>query len=77
MIIASNLNLNSSKRFTFFHYILPHTAGSRVIAALLRTLGDAISWKLDCRFTSLPEEGHLSQSPYLPKVLWKEWILKP
>ena len=23
------------------------------------------------------EDGHLSQSPYLPKVLWKEQILKP
>ena len=24
-----------------------------------------------------PEDGHLSQSPYLPKVLWQEPLVKP
>ena len=34
-----------------------------------------ISWTRYLCFTSLLESRHLSQSPYLPKVLWKEWIL--
>lgn len=44
---------------------------------LLRAHGDVIFWTWNPHVTSLLEGQHLSQSPYLLKVLWQEWILNP
>ena len=79
-------------KIIFIRYILPHTitalragasiAGSTVINIevqwdILRAHVGVTSCTRDPRFTFLPEDGHLLQSTYLPKVLWKERILKP